>query len=372
MISNLSCPHCGKPIELSQALTQELTHELTKSLEDKNKVAVEQAKKETSEKIAGEMKLLKDQIDARNKELEIAQRAELELRKEKNKLDEERRTFELDKQRQMDKEREVIRQKSLEEASEKFHLKEKEKDMMIESLRKSLEEANRKAMVGSQQLQGEVLELDFEQLLRTSFPQDRIEPIAKGVLGADVRQVVVSPMGVDCGSILWENKRTKAWSDGWVTKLKNDVLADKANIPAIISEVVPDEAKSGIGQKDGVWIALPKLAIPLALLLRKSLLEVAKQKKIASNQLTKSEELYAFVTSHEFQHQVEAMISIYKDMDDQLKKERTAYERMWKLREEQIKKLSIGVAGMYGSMQGIAGQSLPVIQSLELSEETEA
>ena len=194
-----------------------------------------------------------------------------------------------------------------------------------------------------------------------------IEPVGKGVLGADIRHIVKSPMGTVCGTILWESKRTKQWSDGWVTKLKNDVLSDKANIPAIISEVLPEEAKSGIGLINGVWVASSKLAIPLATLLRKSLLDVAKQKKIKENQQSKAEDLYAYVTSHDFQHQVEAMIEIYQDMQNQIQKERVAFERSWKLREQQVNRLLSGVAGMYGSMQGIAGQSLPSIKQLEFS-----
>jgi len=371
MNTQFICPHCKKPIELTDALTEDLKGQLKETLEKEYKKEFEKEKTESNKKLLDEMKILQDDVEKKKQQLEIAQKAELDIRKEKNKLDEERRTFELEKQRQMDKEREIIRQKTLEEAAEKSRLKEKEKDMVIDQLKKSLEDAQRKASQGSQQLQGEVQELDLEALFHSSFPQDAIEPVGKGVLGADIRQIVKSPMGVVCGTILWESKRTKQWSDGWITKLKNDVLSDKANIPAIISEVLPEEAKSGIGLKDGVWVASHKLAIPLATLLRKSLLDVAKQKKIKENQKTKAEDLYAYVTSHDFQHQVEAMIEIYQDMQTQIQKERIAYERSWKLREQQVNHLLSGVAGMYGSMQGIAGQALPSIKQLEFSDTIE-
>jgi len=367
MNTQLICPHCKKPIELTDAFTQQLKDQMKDALESEYKKELEKAKIESNKKLIEEMKFLKEDVEKKQRQLEIAQQAELNIRKEKNKLDEERRTFELEKQRQMDKEREVIRQKTLEEAAEKNRLKEKEKDIVIDQLKKALDDAQRKASQGSQQLQGEAQELDLEQILKNEFPQDIIEPIGKGVLGADIRQRVKTPLGVECGTILWESKRTKAWSDSWIAKLKQDVLEDKANLPAIISEVVPEEAKRGMGQKDGVWIAIPNLAIPLAMLLRRSLLDVAKQKKIASNQLSKSEELYAYVTSHDFQHQVEAMIEIYLDMQSQIQKERVAFERSWKLRDQQVNRLLSGVAGMYGSMQGIAGHALPSIKQLELS-----
>ena len=232
---------------------------------------------------------------------------------------------------------------------------------------KAVEEAHRKGAQGSQQLQGEVQELDLEELLKKEFPGDTIEPIGKGVLGADVRQIVRSPRGMDCGHILWESKRTKAWSDSWVDKLKEDLRSDKANIPAIISETLPEEIKTGIGLRNGIWVASPALSLPLAMLLRKALLDSARQKMIAQNQLSKAEELYGYITGHEFAHQVEAMVETYKDMQEQIIRERTAFEKSWKQREAQVGRLLSGVAGIYGSMQGIAGSSLPTISKLELS-----
>jgi len=371
MNTQLICPHCKKIIEITDALTQELKDQMKDSLEHEYKKELEKVKFESNKKLLEEIQLLKEEKEKRQHELEVAQKAELNLRKEKNKLDEERRTFELEKQRQLDKEREIIRQKTLEEAQEKFHLKEKELQQKLESTQRSLEDAQRKATQGSQQLQGEVQELDLEQLFHQAFPQDVIEPIGKGVLGADIRHIVKSPMGATCGTILWESKRTKQWDDKWLVKLKHDVLSDKAHIPAIISEIVPEEAKSGIGIKEGVWIAQQKLAIPLAALLRKSLLDVAREKKIKENQQTKAEDLYAFVTSHDFQHQVEAMIEIYMEMSSQIQKERVSYERSWKQREQQVNRLLSGVAGIYGSMQGIAGHALPVIKQIEFSDEND-
>ncbi|MCX6793568.1 MAG: DUF2130 domain-containing protein [Candidatus Gottesmanbacteria bacterium] len=300
--------------------------------------------------------------------LEKAEEAELAIRKQKNLLDEDKRTFELDKQRQLDSEREKIRKAAEETILESHRLKEKEKDKMIDDLKKSLEDAQRKATQGSQQLQGEVAELDLEETLRSTFPSDSIEPIGKGVLGADIRQVVKSPGGKTCGTILWESKRTKAWSDGWITKLKEDMRNDKANIPAIISEELPEEAKTGMGLKDGVWVCCPKLFIPLAMLLRKSLIDAAYQKFVSDNRLSKAEQIYSYVTSHEFAQQVESMVEVYTDMLSQVNRERVAFEKSWKLREAQVRRLLTGVSGIYGQIQGAAGPALPPIKSLELGE----
>lgn len=343
-MNQFKCPHCGKPIELTEALTHEIEEQV----------------------LAGEKKKHEGELAEMKSRLEKAENAELEIRKQKNLLDEEKRTFELDKQRQLDVERDKIRKSTEEQIFEQLRLKEKEKDKVIDDLKKSLEDAQRKATQGSQQLQGEVLELDLEAILRTTFPTDSIEPIGKGVLGADIRQVVKSPGGKVCGSILWESKRTKAWSDGWVTKLKEDMRNDKANIPALISEVLPEEAKTGMGLKDGVWVSSHKLFIPLAMLLRKSLIDAAYQKFVSDNKQSKAEQIYGYVTSHEFAQQVESMVEVYSDMLTQITKERVAFEKSWKLREAQVHRLLSGVSGMYGQIQGAAGPSLPPIKNLEL------
>jgi hypothetical protein len=343
-MNTIKCPHCGKPIELTEALS----HQVREQIVD-----------EEQKKFANEITELKKKLDA-------AEKAELEIRKQKNDLDEEKRRFELEKQRQLDRERESIGKKAAEEQIEKDKYKLAELEKKLSDTSKALEDANRKATQGSQQLQGEVAELDLEETLRRAFPSDVIEPVGKGVLGADIRQVVKSPGGKDCGTILWESKRTKAWSDAWIGKLKDDMRADRAHIPALVSDVLPDEAKTGMGMKDGVWVCLPKLFIPMATLLRLRLIDAAKQKFISENRLTKAEQIYSYVTSHEFAQQVESMVEVYNDMLAQITKERTAFERSWKLRETQVQRLLSGVSGIYGSIQGAAGPALPPIKSLEL------
>lgn len=345
MQDQIICPHCKKPFSLPEVFAHEIQE---KALNKERKEHVQEME---------EMK----------RKLEVTEKNELQLRKEKNSLDEERRKFELEKQRQIDAEREKIRQKTLEETNEQHRLKDKEKDKMIDDLKKSLEDAQRKATQGSQQLQGEVLEVDFEVTLQREFPQDSIEPIRKGVGGADLRQRVHSPKGFDCGTILWECKRAKTWDSKWIPTLKENLRKDNAHIPAIVSTIIPSDIKNGLGFKDGVWIATPQLGFPLAMLLRKALLDATRQKLIVANRQSKAEEIYNFVTSHEFTQQVDAMMEAYNEMLAQISQERVAYEKMWKQREMQVKRLRSGVSGIYGSMQGIAGSALPTIKSLELN-----
>lgn len=361
-MNTIKCPHCGKPIEITEALTKQLEGDLVEKLHAQHEKDLVEARKESSV----EVKALKEEMALKEKRLEEARNAEIALRKEKLLLEDDKKSFELEKVRQLDVERAKIRKATEQEMLEAQRLKEMEKDKIINDLKKSLEDANRKATQGSQQLQGEVAELNLEATLKQTFPNDIIEPIGKGILGADIRQTVKSPGGKVCGTILWESKRTKAWSDGWVTKLKDDMRSDKANIPAIISEMLPEEAKTGMGLKDGVWVSSPKLFIPLATLLRKSLIDAAYQKFVSDNRQTKAEQIYGYVTSHEFAQQVESMVEVYEDMLTQITRERVAFEKSWKLREAQVRRLLTGVSGIYGNIQGAAGPALPPIKNLEL------
>lgn len=274
---------------------------------------------------------------------------------------------ELEAKKKLAEEEGKIREEVQKTAEEKQRLNLAAKEKTITDLQKALDDAQRKAAQGSQQLQGEILELDLEEALAQNFRDDDIEPVAKGVNGADISHTVKSQSGIACGVILWEIKRTKNWTDGWIPKLKTDLRSAKANVPVIISEVLPKQLDSDMGYVDGVWIVKPKLAIILATLLRKSLLDVGRQKAIAANQGDSATALYNFVTSHEFSQQIENMVETYQEMTQQVMKERVAYERLWSQREKQAQKLLLSTANIVGSMQGHIGiASMPKIKGLEL------
>ena len=274
---------------------------------------------------------------------------------------------ELEMQKKLSEEESKIRADATKLADERQRLNLAAKEKTITDLQKALDDAQRKAAQGSQQLQGEVMELDFEAALARAFRDDDIEPVAKGVKGGDISQIVKSPRGTTCGVILWEIKRTKNWTDSWVPKLKQDLRDARANIAVIITEVMPKHIADDIGQQDGVWVCKPPLAIILGSLLRKGLLDVGLQKARAQNQGGKAEALFAYVTSHEFIQQIESMVETYQAMSHQVQKERVAYEKLWAQREKQANTLLLGTANLIGSMQGQIGSgAMPRIRGLEL------
>lgn len=372
----IKCTHCGKDIEISEAFTHQLKEELSvahkKELEEKIAAAQKEAEEKAAKKISEEIELkLKD------KQNEAAEARERSKKLQEELLDATKAIRELkekDEQRELEMEKKIsqmqnaLKEEITKQYSTEFRLKEMEKDKVINDLKKALDDAQRKAQQGSMQTQGEVLELDLEQTLVLAFPTDDIEPVQKGVKGADIRQTVKTSHGNLCGVILWETKRTKAWSDDWIVKLKDDLRAEKAHIPVIVSTVLPKEAETGMGVKDGVWVVSFNLFIPLARILREKLTEVAREKFLAQSKGGKAEQLYAYITSHEFRQQIEATLEVYTSMKEQIERERRAYEKLWSQREMQIDRMFKSTARIVGSIQGTVGSSLSQIKGLDLLE----
>ncbi len=305
--------------------------------------------------------LLKD----RDAKLAEARKNELELRQERQRLQEEKEQFELDKQRAIDAERAKIRESAQKDADEQARLKLAEKDKTITDLQAKLQDALRKAEQGSQQLQGEIQELELEAVLREQFPRDTIEPVPKGQFGGDVLQRVFGPSGQPCGTILWESKRTKNWSDGWLAKLREDMRAAGAEVAVVVSQVLPKDTDT-FNLIDGVWVTSFKCAVPVAVALRHTLIELAATRTAGEGQQTKMEMVYQYLTGPRFRHRVQAIVEKFTDMQEDLEKERKTMTRLWAKREEQIRGVIESTAGMYGDLQGIAGKTLQEIEGLDV------
>ncbi len=217
---------------------------------------------------------LQEILKQNNTKLAEAQKAQAELIRKQRELDDAKRELDLTIEKRVQADLSAERDKAKKEAQEELKLKVMEKDQTITAMQRQIEELKRRAEQGSQQLQGEVQELELEGLLTAKFPRDTIQPVPKGEFGGDVLHRVMGPLNQICGTILWESKRTKNWSDGWLPKLREDQRAAKAEIAVIISQVLPKEVET-FGFIDGVWIADPKVALPVALSLRQTLIEVA-------------------------------------------------------------------------------------------------
>jgi hypothetical protein len=322
--------------------------------------------KESAERDAAEReKSLTEKLADRELRLAEARKLETEVRRRADELEQAQKAFEVDKLRAIDAAKKDLKEQALKEAADGFRLKDLEKDKKIADLVAKLDDAKRQVEQGSQQLQGEVLELDFETRLRALFPCDSIEPVPKGEFGGDVLQRIFEPAGVACGVILWETKRTKNWSDGWLPKLRDDQRAAKADAALLVSTALPKGVEL-FGQIDGVWIASPKVALALAGCLRRGLADVAGATRAGEGRHTKVEQMYAYLSGPRFKQHVEAIVEAFSTMQSDLAAERRAIERSWAKRDKQIERALSATVGMYGDLQGIAGSALPQIASLEI------
>lgn len=375
-MNTIICPSCGKEVEISQALRHQIEDQILADINEKHKKELEIVKQQ-AEAIALKKATTTLELQLKNAENEArdTKKQNQELKQELLNLSKQLRELqEKDDKREIEMEKRILqeRQKLHDELSksiyEKAELEKMELKKQLEDTKRALEEAQRKANQTSQQLQGEVMELNLEEILKESFPDDIITPVGKGISGADIRQIVKTKRGSVCGEILIESKRTKVWSDEWISKLKTDIRAQKASVGIIITSVLPKGIKSDFGYIDGIYVSSFKSFLPFLELIRQKLIEVAYQKFVFENKDEKADFLYEYVTGYEFRQQIESLAEIYQEQIDQITKERAAFERIWKVRESQAKRILLSTTNIYGSMQGILGGSLPTLKSLDMFE----
>jgi hypothetical protein len=189
--------------------------------------------------------------------------------------------------------------------------------------------------------------------------------VAHGIRGADLIQTVKTPFGQKCGILLWETKKTKAWSGQWIPKLKDDMIETRAAISILVSVTLPDSI-ARFGQVDGVWVSDPLSAIPLAVALRNQLVALARERQSSVGKNEKMEILYQYLAGTEFKQKIEGIVEAFTAMQEQINRERRAMEKQWKEREKQIERVVKNTVGLYGDMQGIIGGQIPEIPALEL------
>jgi len=338
---------------------------------ERQRIAAEEAAKAKQraaadlEAKANELSDLKSVVAEQNAKLADAQKAQAEFEKKARELEDAKREMDLNVQKGISAGLESERAKAKLEAEEALKLRVAEKDQIIASMQNKIEELKRKAEQGSQQLQGEVLELELENILKAKFPFDTFEAVPKGEFGADLIQRVVNVSGASCGSIIWEMKRTKDWRPAWIGKLKDDQRRAKADLAIIISSALPKDIQT-FDNVDGIWVADFRCAVPIALALRQLLSDVATARVVGEGQQSKMALVYDYLTGPRFRHRIEAIIEKFDEMQSDLDKERKAMMKSWAKREAQITAVLDATAGMYGDLQGIAGKALKEIDGFEL------
>jgi hypothetical protein len=405
--NKINCPKCGEEINVSDILYHQVQDKLAKDFEEKNAKKDKELQKKLNdlkaekEQLAKDKEAIQQQVDNAVKTKLTAEKTKLEksirenlkeetaeqiislqkeLEQKSGQVKELNKTkAEIEKlKREKDELRDVVAFEKEKEFSEKLKeekikiknqvddastMKIKELEKQLEDQKNLAEEMKRKAEQGSMQLQGEVQELAIEEILSSFFPFDLISEVGKGVKGADVIQTVRNKVGADCGTILYESKRTKSFSNDWITKLKTDAVATKADICIIVTEALPDGIDR-IGQKDGVWICSFNDFKGLVLVLRESLIKINEAYSSQTNKGEKMQMLYDYLTSTEFRLQVGAIIEGFTDLHNGYIQEKRAMERIWKQREKQLEKVLLNTNHFIGSIKGIAGSSIPDLKQI--------
>jgi hypothetical protein len=376
---SIACPSCGKKIPLTRALRaeietslkaefgdreRELRDEYEQKLDTERGRVEKEAAKRAEKKLAQELAGLKDQLKDQAKEIEEARRVELALRKREQALERQQADLEVTIARTLADERARLVAETQDRAAEQHRLKDAEKERQLGEMRRQIEDLKRKADQGSQQLQGEAGEGELETILRTACPMDEISGIGQGIRGADVHQCVVDARGVKRGSILWECKNARNWSDGWIAKLKTDQRALHADVAVLVTAALPKDCRR-FAMIDGVLVTDFACAGALAAVLRANLLELAQARNAAIQKHDTLELLHRYLSGVEFRQRVEAIVDAFTAMRADLDQERRAAERSWARRAKQIDAVTFNVAGFYGDLQGLL-PALPSIGLLEL------
>lgn len=314
---------------------------------------------------SGEIKTLKEALQKRDEKLAQVQQAEADLLRKQRELEDEKAALAVTVERRLSEERETLREKAKRDADEAWQLKDRENRHLMEQMQKKIEELQKKAEQGSQQLQGEVLELHLEEVLRREFPMDEIRAVPKGESGADLLQTVRAPGGALAGSVLWEIKRTRAWSDAWLPKLRADQRSVNADLAIIVTETLP-KGIDYFDEKDRVCITSTSCVVPVAAQLRERLICIAAARRTSEGQVTKQEMLYEYLTGPRFAHRVRAIVEHFTEMEEDLRREQRLMNKQWAKREQQIRSIMQTTAGMYGDVQGIAGQSVQEVEGLSI------
>ena len=381
MANEIKCPNCGHQFEPNDAIREEVEKELRVKvkewqikkdeefelkLEQEREVfkttMEENIRKSVSSDFENRLKLLQTTNSDNEEKLKEARKKELDFLKKVQELKNKEEELELEVQKKIQQERTTITEQIRKQETEKNLLRENEHNLRVKELEKQLEdqkkladEMKRKAEQGSMQLQGEVQELALEELLRTSFPFDLISEVGKGVRGADCIQTVRNNIGVECGKIIYESKRTENFTADWIEKLKADMLGQKADIAVIVTKTMPKDMQQ-FGEKNGVYICSFAEVKSLANVLRNAILKISESKKSQDNKGDKMVALYDYLTGQEFVGNWNAIRTGFRQLRTLLQKEREDFEKNFKKKEKQVEMIIQNSLHISGSIEGIAGQ----------------
>ena len=341
--------------------------EIARRVNEQAITAADRAREEVANQYAAELDDVRSQVAEKDAKLAEAQEAEIAARRAVREAEDAKRETELLVERRLDEQRRQVREQALNERDDEYRLKLQEKERQLSDLKEKLAEAQRKADLGSQQLKGDVLEVDLFDTLSSAFLGDTFERVKKGQKGGDTIQTVRNSSGLVCGRIKWESKYTQNWNDTWLPKLREDQRAAKCDLAALMSDVLPDGVDY-FDLIDGVWVSSIATVVPMAAALRRGLIETAMARRSAAGADSNKDQVYRYLTGPEFRARVQGVIEPVLQMRNSLESEKRSAARQFASRDKQLERVVMSLSGMYGDLQGLAGASLPTVPGLALPE----
>jgi hypothetical protein len=362
----ITCPECRATFPLGDALRAEIEDDVLHALEERHRLALDQARRETADQVRAQVseqlsldiqKASEDAAEQKAHNRELRENL-VDLTRQLRRLESDREADRLKNEAALKESQEKIRTEEKERAYEEHRLKLLEKEKQLQDARDDAARLRARLEQGSQQTQGEVLELDLEAQLRQLFPGDDILPTRTGARGADIRQVVRTPLGEVCGTILWEAKNTQQWQATWPGRLKENMLSAAADHGVLICANTPDSVGAMGHLETRAWAAQPRAAATLAAILRQTLMHTHAVTALNANKGERIEALSRYITGPEFRLRIEALQEFFANLQEDDEKERTWMTRKWARREKQIRMVVDNVLGLVGDFEGINGTAI--------------
>ena len=364
----VACPKCSHHFPLSEGISRQAIErhaaELERALAEARKKLEAQLAAEAKAQFDTQLKSLNEALSAKDSALARFRTEELGLRRQLLELQDAKKNQDLEYARKLDAERKKIEEQARSAVGEEVNRREAQWKAQLESAQREAADLKRKLEQGSQQLQGEALELSLEALLKGAFPLDKILAVPKGVNGADLVQRVRSSSGLVCGTILWEAKQTKAWQPAWLRKLKDEQQEIGAELAVIVTAAMPKDAQEPFLRESDVWVARFDAARPLAEALRAMLVELHKQRQANLGRNEKAEVIYNYICSPQFASRVKTVYEGFAAMREELEAEKAAFGRIWKKREAHLTRMQDGLLAVVGDLQGIGQEAFPALEGV--------
>jgi len=339
------CPWCDQPIshqkfeEIRRRIqTEERRHAAEAAAEAKTQV--EDARKEAAANLEKTLKTAKRRADLAREEGKRAATAEM-----KSKIDEVQKaktTAEKALLAEKEHQSDILnaRLKEQRDALEKDKLKavntekakaftERQKvDGKLQLLQRQLQKKTADDL-------GEGAEVDLFEELKAVFPTDEIKRVKRGETGADIVHTIVEKKRA-CGIIVYDSKNRTSWRNDYVTKLRRDQLAAKADHAVLACHAFP----AGLRQmhvQDGVILANPARVMALATILRAQVVQLANIRLSNEARDQKVTRLYEYITSEHCAQRLDRIDSLTDTMLDLEVKEKKTHDATWKQRGELIR-----------------------------------